>query len=260
MTDTTQENMRKNTHEDLNTDAIKNDDLSSCPAHDAYHALMLGYASGILDEAQNLIVSAHIALSPAARKIVRHYECLGASFLEKDCTPASLCEAALENVLRQLDEAEHDDIQKPKASAEDNNTSCHTPDFPYSACLSELLDYALGHCTSCTPRWKKIYPGFQCLNLSLDCRASHARFMKVAPAGKSPRHTHRGMEITLVLEGSFKDESGHYARGDLVIADENHSHSPQACSKEGCVCLVVSSAPIRLSSPLARWLNPFIRF
>ena len=49
---------------------------------DGYHALMLSYASGLLDEAHNLIVSTHIAMSETGFNIVRHYESLGGSLLE----------------------------------------------------------------------------------------------------------------------------------------------------------------------------------
>ncbi len=46
-----------------------------------------------------------------------------------------------------------------------------------------------------------------------------ARLIRLKAGRGVPRHTHGGSELTVVLEGSFSDETGHYARGDLAIAD-----------------------------------------
>ena len=36
------------------------------------------------------------------------------------------------------------------------------------------------------------------------------------------------MELTLVLRGAFKDESGHYRAGDIEITDDSVEHTPIA--------------------------------
>ena len=47
------------------------------------------------------------------------------------------------------------------------------------------------------------------------------------PAGQSaPDHGHSGMELTLVLRGAFKDESGHYRAGDIEITDDPSNTPP----------------------------------
>ena len=64
----------------------------------------------------------------------------------------------------------------------------------------------------------------------------------------------------MVLEGAFRDETGHYGRGDLMIADSLLDHRPRADEAQDCVCLVVTDAPLRFTGRFGRFLNPFIRF
>ena len=75
-----------------------------------------------------------------------------------------------------------------------------------------------------------------------------------------PQHTHEGNELTVVLRGAFHDETGHYVRGDLAIADASVDHRPIADEGEDCLCLAVTDAPLRLTGRFGRFLNPFIRF
>jgi putative transcriptional regulator len=64
--------------------------------------------------------------------------------------------------------------------------------------------------------------------------------------------------MTLVLDGAFDDQAGHYGRGDVCVADDRIEHQPVAAAGRDCLCLVVASSPIRLTGPLMRLLNPFL--
>lgn len=218
---------------------------------DSYHALILGYASGTLDQAQTLITALHIALSKRAQRLLREYECLGASFLEKDCTPIALCDSALDNVLARIDSSEASTCHK----AEQHRTICG------NMSVDDLIAYAMNECkrVQCTQSgWRNLHPGFHSLDLDLACKSSTAKFLRVDPAKKTPMHSHGGIEITLILEGSYSDSNGHYERGDMIVTDENCEHAPKSCPDKGCLCMVVSSTPIRLSG-IAKLLNPFIK-
>ena len=79
------------------------------------------------------------------------------------------------------------------------------------------------------------------------------------PAGRPvPEHSHGGRELTLVLAGSFSDEQGRFARGDLEEADEDLQHQPVAGSEEDCICLAVTDAPLRFSSRFLRIVQPIL--
>ena len=73
-----------------------------------------------------------------------------------------------------------------------------------------------------------------------------------------PTHSHRGLELTLVLCGAFSDATGSYSRGDLQEADEDLEHQPHAAPGEDCICLAVTDAPLRFRSVAARIAQPLI--
>lgn len=225
---------------------------------DSYHSLMLGYACGTLDQAQTLITALHIALSKNAQNLLREYECVGANFLEKDCNPVDLCSSALDNVLARIEAGENIQKKPPQPTTESG-------DAPHRLnarmCAEQLIAYALNECDKEHPvckRWKRVYPGFQSIDLNLCCKKSTARFMKVAPAKKTPRYNRGGIEITLILDGAYSDSSGSYTKGDLIVSDEYHKQPHQSCPKNGCVYMVVSDAPIRLSG-IAKLFSPFLK-
>ena len=85
------------------------------------------------------------------------------------------------------------------------------------------------------------------------------RLMRIKAGTAMPPHTHQGQELTLVLAGGFSDEAGHYLRGDVAAADPTVDHRPIADPGKTCLCLAVTDAPLRLTGPLTRMLNPFLR-
>ena len=67
------------------------------------------------------------------------------------------------------------------------------------------------------------------------------------------------LDELLVLDGGYSDSDGHYRRGDVTLADSTTDHSPIADDDGPCVCLLVRNGAARLTGPVARFLNPFIR-
>lgn len=217
-----------------------------------YEALLLNYASGALDPAQSFIVAVHMALSPRARGIVRECEAIGGALMECDCAPAAMQKSSLDNVLDRLDSrATH-----PERKAAPVQLPADV-DIP-----AHLLAHIT--CRPCRPQWRTFYPGLRMCELPLERpqtkkKESGVRFIKANPAAKMPHHTHHGIEITLVLNGAYSDETGLYRRGDLVVLDETVKHDTVACRHDGVIAMIVSDAPVRFYG-LAALLNPFIRF
>jgi putative transcriptional regulator len=215
----------------------------------SYQALLLAYAAGVLDEAQSLIVASHIALSPKARSFVHSCEAVGGTLMEKHCEPVPMKDCSLGKVLQRI----------ANPCAEKNKTKecadgqCAFPDpidMPEPLARTIMLQK--------TVYWRSVVPGIKAMDLDLHCKQSRSRFVKLEPGRKAPLHRHGGMEITLVLNGAFSDDSGQYKRGDLVVVDERMTHTQQACRHDGCISLVVSATPIRLTG-IAALLNPFVR-
>lgn len=80
------------------------------------------------------------------------------------------------------------------------------------------------------------------------------------PAGQAvPDHSHNGLELTLVLQGSFSDETGRFGVGDVEIGDEDLEHTPIADAGDACICLAATDAPLRFNAFLPRLLQPLFR-
>lgn len=213
---------------------------------DGYYALMMSYATGHLDHAQSLIVSAHLSLSHSAQRMMRALEMMGGAMLEKECEPVAMHSHALESVMNRLETREAQKTKKVNYGI-----------FPDDLAVPDILLQSLSSQRR-LPKWKMLYPGLHTFDIDLKCKTSMTRFLKADPSIGTPHHKHGGIEITLVLDGAFEDESGRYSKGDLIVSNEHLEHTPVACSSDGCVCMVVSTKPIQLTG-LARLLNPFIR-
>jgi putative transcriptional regulator len=75
-----------------------------------------------------------------------------------------------------------------------------------------------------------------------------------------PSHGHAGPELAIVLDGSYRDEIGLFARGDLADLDQEVRHQPRAHEGEGCVCLIATERPLRFEGRLLRWIQPALGF
>ncbi len=89
---------------------------------------------------------------------------------------------------------------------------------------------------------------------------NHLSLLCIETDTEVPLHTHKGLEVTLVLAGEMVDEMGHYAAGDLIINTPDHTHTPKNISAEPCLCLSVLTAPLEFKQGLTRLLNPLQRF
>jgi putative transcriptional regulator len=200
--------------------------------------LLLAYAAGSLDEATSLLIATHATFCPRCRGAIADAEAVGGAVLE-ELPPDELGDAVLAGLLTRLDGAQ------PAAPA------------PAAAGLPAPLAPYL-------PRrdggvaWRWLAPGVK-HSLLLEGRHGRARLLKIAPDKPMPHHRHRGLEYTLVLEGAYTDEKGRYEVGDFTVADGNVAHQPIALG-EGCVCLVLSGAPMQLTGRFAHWLNPLLPF
>lgn len=196
-----------------------------------YQSLLFGYAAGILDEAQTLIVAAHVALSPGVRHTLSVYEQLGGCLIEQECAPVAMCDTALDSVLARLDS------RPPRQRPPEGTIFGEELDLP-----DILAGYLRGQQRAL--RWQNPFPGFRMMELAMECRQSKASIIQAEPAYKTPEHTHHGLEITLVLDGGYEDEKGHYNRGDIILRNDQFRRGPMACAKHGCTGLLVYSRPV----------------
>jgi putative transcriptional regulator len=207
--------------------------------------LLAAHAAGRLPRPLALIVATHLALSPASRRLYRRYEAVGGVLLDR-IEPAGLAPGSWQRLCARLDETPPEPAPPPRPAAEAARR------FPRP--LRDVLPGFLEEL-----RWRR-FGGTAEAALDLGTPGFHAALLRVRSGRAVPRHTHEGNELTLVLEGSFRDELGRYARGDLAIADSSVEHQPVADEGGDCLCLVVTDARLRLTGRLGRLLNPLLPF
>jgi putative transcriptional regulator len=105
--------------------------------------------------------------------------------------------------------------------------------------------------------WKKLAGGINQALVKLDDE-TQCEFIYMTPGSQVPVHKHQGSEVTLVLDGSFSDDQGHYRASDFVVRTKDHQHRP--ASDEGCLCFSVLDSPLTFTKGLARLMNPFLEY
>lgn len=197
---------------------------------------LMDYAAGNLSAADALIVSVHLSVCPQCQARVRQSNLLGGVMLEK-LTPA-VDDTDLDAFIESLPARNKSASEKPKQGFI-NPLDKYVMDFNQLA-------------------WQKQTQSISKLDLThLVGGNKKVTLQKILAGAKVPPHTHRGTEYTLVLSGGFSDELGCYHKGDFIVRDSTHHHSPTALQNEDCICLTVLDAPIRFTGWM-RLLNPFI--
>jgi putative transcriptional regulator len=107
--------------------------------------------------------------------------------------------------------------------------------------------------------WHRVGRMFEEVRLPLSGSGVKAALMRIKPGQIMPRHSHSGLEYTLVLAGGYQDKGVAFRRGDYSELDSNQEHQPVADQDGECLCLVVLDAPVRLSGLVGRLINPFLR-
>ncbi|KEP68905.1 transcriptional regulator [Thioclava dalianensis] len=200
--------------------------------------LIRSYAAGSLEHAFSLVVASHVSQCDECRARLEAEETAGGVILEQ-LEQTEVTGDLRTRVFEQLDVAE----------------PITTPDPAPSGIYPGALVAEMG---SQTPRWRSLGNGIKQAILSADKRGS-ARLLYI-PAGKAvPDHTHGGLELTLVLQGSFSDETGTFGVGDVEVAEDDLDHTPMAGPGEACICLAATDAPLRFHGLIPRLLQPIFR-
>ena len=183
---------------------------------DLYHALLMEYASGCLDEGQSLIIAAHMALSPAARKMVAQYEAVGGAILDDCCGKVEMKKDALARVLDKIECG-----TSPTPCAQKKASPANYLSVPN--CLQTYVESA---------HWTDGKNGYQSISVRTSCHQSKARIYKIEPDTAFRITTRSPHQLTLVLEGSFHDGKSVFRRGDLIVTTDNvvlYSDAEQGC-------------------------------
>lgn len=201
------------------------------PSHHPTGETLLLHASGGLDAAFRAVVAMHLPHCPSCRAAVRAAEQVGGRLL--DALPAAgMAGDARDRALARLDAAPPVETPAPPGG---------------------VAGYPVGP-------WRRLGPGIAMATLlpSAPDRAG-LHLLRVRPGARLAGHGHEGLELTCVLEGAFRDESGEYGPGDLAENDDGHDHAPVAVGGVPCLCLIAVRGQLRFHHWLLRLLRPLFR-
>ena len=206
--------------------------------HHLSEPLLMAYAAGNLPEAFGLAVATHISMCDECRAQASALDAVGGAVIE-DCDVVAIADGALEAVMARPSTPERMAQAKPRGNV--------------PAPLSDYIgrDFA-------NVKWRPLGMGVRQAILKTS-RTASARLLYI-PAGQAmPDHGHRGMELTLVLQGAFSDAEDRFGPGDIEIATADLEHKPVADAGMACICLAVTDAPLRFMGLIPRLLQPLFR-
>ncbi|MCE8510461.1 ChrR family anti-sigma-E factor [Ruegeria pomeroyi] len=205
--------------------------------HHIPDAMIAAYAAGNLSHAFSMVVASHLSFCRECQAALGAHQSAGGALLEQS-ERASISGDLKANVMALLD-------------------APVTPEPVYDATgiyPGPVMQALKGG----APRWKTLGMGVR-QSILFEGDGGSARLLYI-PAGQAvPDHTHNGLELTLVLQGSFSDETGRFAAGDVEIGDEDLEHTPVADAGDPCICLAATDAPLRFNAFMPRLLQPLFR-
>ncbi len=218
--------------------------MDSFPPSSMTPELLLDYATGAAPEPVALAIATWLDLNPQMQRSYAALNSIGGSLLEQ-AVPAVLSSAGLATTLARLDGEVQDRVVAPHVMPV---TPSRVP-----ATLRPYIGSDWDHL-----RWKSWVSGVEEYVIDTRRHGYRASLLRIRPGKSMPLHTHAGDELTVVLDGAYSDEAGHFGRGAVEIADSGVLHRPVADPLVGCVCLAVLSAPVQLTGMLGWMVNPFI--
>lgn len=201
----------------------------------------MGYAAGTLPEAFNLVVATHISMCDDCRARMMEFDTVGGEVMDSEA-PVDMGADSLAATLALIASGDTEDTVKPSYSK-------GLFPGPLQAYVGGDLDAV---------KWRKVGGGVRQAILTTDQSAT-VRLLHIPAGAAVPDHGHQGMELTLVLQGAFTDESDRFGAGDIEIADEDMDHKPVAEEGVDCICLAATDAPLRFNGLIPRIAQPFLQ-
>ncbi|CAK1700055.1 putative transcriptional regulator [Vibrio crassostreae] len=231
--------------------------------HHPNAAILKDFVDGNLADSVSLIVSSHVELCEHCQKQVSTLTAQAAdsvfesdtSAFENDTAELKLSDSEMDAFLSDYEEFDFDAIDQITADlsqavevvVEAQQETVSNTTFTIPRALNSVV----------RKDWMNLGK-ISRARLDFDDESHHTSLLHIDKDGQVPCHTHKGFEITLLLEGSFEDEMGVYNKGDFIWLDGEHTHQP--ATKEGCVCLTVSSDALYFTKGVSQLFNPLGKY
>ena len=200
---------------------------------------LLDYSTGKLEESFALAAAVHVSACDQCRATLDSFDAIGGTVLENS-SHQEMSQGSFDKTMALISALPSTKVTRKEPS--------NLPDALAGYIGKSLEDI----------KWTPIGMGVKQKILHTGDTGT-ARMLYI-PAGTAvPDHGHKGREWTLVLQGAFFDETGHFGPGDIEIADPTVEHTPTAAAGDACICLAVTDAPLRFSGILHRLVQPLLR-
>lgn len=205
---------------------------------------MSQYASGALSKPASVLVEAHLELKPENRKFVGDLEAVAGLALEQ-ASPSDLTMPS--DALAAIFASSPDNISVDEDVVQSEDSSFQLP---------MSLRRLVGHDVDNIP-WRTKLPGFKEFDLG-EIDGCHVNMFWIRPGRTVPAHTHKGYELSIVLDGAFTDERGRFGKGDISIADASVDHRPKAGSDRPCIGFAVLDDGVKLTGSWSQLVGDLI--
>lgn len=209
--------------------------------------LLVEYSSASMAIAPSVAITTHLQFCIKCRQVIHTLNQVGGEILE-NLPQEPVSEELLGDLLLRISKMpqQHSDERHPEATS----TAVVQQTLPEN--IQRLLpDGNLA--------WRFLSPSLRVATMSVGEESHELALHRIKAGGKTPKHTHTGQEITVVLTGYFSDEKGLYQCGDFLVREQGESHRPWASQNEECICLSVLASPIKLTG-LKQIFNPLLKF
>lgn len=224
---------------------MSNSKMKPMITHRPNDDLLMAYSAGTLPEAFSLVIAAHLSMCDESRASVESFDAVGGALLDSDAAEP-VGEDAFAATMRLIDAPEETQILAPVLK----------PARGPGVLPAPLRDYVGGDLDAV--RWRKLGGGVRQAIIPTS-NAATVRLLHIPAGAAVPDHGHRGTELTLVLQGAFRDEEDRFGPGDMEVATEDLHHTPVAEEGEDCICLAATDAPLKFRGLLPRLAQPFFR-
>jgi putative transcriptional regulator len=198
-------------------------------------ALTASYAAGALDPALRLLMETQASIRVTAKAELDAAEALAGALLERQ-PPAAMSPDALASVMAVIDAPAPMDSAEQLAARAAGGLIDEILRLPRP--LHDVALNAIGH-----GGWMFAGPGLRTLALPIRSD-SRTELLRIEPGWGAPRHTHTGLELTLIMTGAFKDSRGRFGPGEIVVSGPDITHNPVADKGDVCYALAVTEGKL----------------
>jgi len=215
------------------------------PKHHPDDATLMSYASGSLSAGSRLLLQCHLACCEHCRERVAEAEAVGGGLL--DSLPKAVMNTGVDDIFAKLDLLDSDPISQLE------ELPVKRPDWlpVWAEPVAKWLE--------ADQNWQRLAPGISQIKFEQPefAKDKAVRLLKISPGTCMPSHGHNGSELTLILSGSYCDETGRLCAGDVADLDPDIKHQPIADRDQDCICLIVTDAPLKFEGWIPKLMQPF---